>query len=172
MHIHKSIKYLFYFLNKDTFVSNGTLWLKYSTFLRFAFYLEDNKMSNEHSDHFIPPLALINIGTRIAKKCLYSFKNAMNYVHNEIWRHLDVIGLYMTPIMLWALLTTTYGGLLLKKSSLSFYHLSNYWYLSGGAAAVLRCEQAPNASTSYLSKGSAVPYYTVVRLARRRHARA
>ncbi len=72
----------------------------YSTFLRFAFYLEDNKMSNEHSDHFIPPLALINIGTRIAKNCLYSFKNAMNYVHNEIWRHLDVIGLYMTPIML------------------------------------------------------------------------
>ena len=34
------------------------------------------------------------------KNCLYSFKNAMNYVHNEIWRHLDVIGLYMTPIML------------------------------------------------------------------------
>ena len=78
MHIHKSIKYLFYFLNKDTFVSNGTLWLKYSTFLRFAFYLGDNKMSNEHSDHFIPgftgtysnfflPLAIINIGTLVAK---------------------------------------------------------------------------------------------------------
>ena len=67
------------------------------------------------ANNFCLPLAIINIRDSGRKNCLYSFKNAMNYVHNEIWRHLDVIGLYMIPIMLRALLTTTCGGLLLKK---------------------------------------------------------